>query len=416
MQLPPVTHKKQHQVLLQHSLLLLLLLLLLLPGSSCSALAHHIKTRRGIDVPAFLLSHPSSLSCSSSSTGCCFGEGGFECAAQQQHQRGSLHNQACCGRSSRSSNDRRPSGETRLWVRKFLNLRDPEEPRPDVEEVAWKDMKPKFLNLRDPEEPRPDVEEVAWKDMKPKVEVLALKVGMTSLFASDGTTEAATLLQVIPATIVQFLEYGKALVAFEDPLHNHRFLRRSVLGVLQRVGSSGSATSTAGARSSGSCGSSTMAAVYAQPAADYVLGQIIDASALVGAARVTIKGRPKKKGFEGVMQRHGFKGGPATHGSKHHRGPGSVGAGTDPGRVLPGTRMAGRDPKQSSTVRDLLLLGFNLKTNSLLVKGAVPGHPGKTIVKVLWDRAREQEKELRQRLKKAAADEFVEQKKGRPTG
>ena len=51
-----------------------------------------------------------------------------------------------------------------------------------------------------------------------------------------------------------------------------------------------------------------MAAVYAQPAADYVLGQILDASALVGAARVTVKGRPKKKGFEGVMQRHGFKG------------------------------------------------------------------------------------------------------------
>lgn len=94
----------------------------------------------------------------------------------------------------------------------------------------------------------------------------------------------------------------------EDPLHNHRFLRRSVLGVLQRVGSSGVGTSTAGGRSTGSVGSSTFAAVYVQPAADYVLGQILDASALVGAARVTVKGRPKKKGFEGVMQRHGFKG------------------------------------------------------------------------------------------------------------
>ncbi|XP_026193886.1 50S ribosomal protein L3, chloroplastic [Cyclospora cayetanensis] len=289
-----------------------------------------------------------------------------------------------------SDNSKRRSQNTRIWVRKFLNLRDPEEPRPELFDVRW-------------------------KDSEPKVEVLALKVSMTCVFAPDGTTEPATLLQVLPATIVQFLEHGKALVAYDDPLHSHRFLRRSVLGILQRVGSSGSGATTAGASTNNSTGSGNMIAVHAQPATDYVLGQILDASALIGAARVTVKGRPKKKGFEGVMQRHGFKGGPATHGSKHHRGPGSTGAGTDPGRVLPGTRMAGRDPKQTSTVRDLLLLGVNLKTNALLVKGAVPGHPGKTILKVQWDRARQQHLELRQRLAKVAAEDFLQQKKGRAT-
>lgn len=74
------------------------------------------------------------------------------------------------------------------------------------------------------------------------------------------------------------------------------------------MGSSGSGTSTAGSSSRNSISNSSLAAISAQPAADYVLGQILDVSALVGAARVNVKGRPKKKGFEGVMQRHGFKG------------------------------------------------------------------------------------------------------------
>lgn len=106
--------------------------------------------------------------------------------------------------------------------------------------------------------------------------------------------------------------------------------------------------------------------------------------------------------------------GPATHGSKHHRGPGSIGAGTDPGRVLPGSRMAGRDPKKTSTVRDLLLLGINIKNNSLLVRGAVPGHSGKTVLRIQWNRAREQQLELRRRLDEAIAEEFLQHKKGRP--
>ncbi|CDJ68968.1 50S ribosomal protein L3, putative [Eimeria necatrix] len=321
----------------------------------------------------------------------CLGTVGLLAASHQreQEEHWKFYGGPCATRRCPRRGSSGRSGETRLWARKFLNLRDPEEPRPELQDLRW-------------------------KDSEPKVEILALKVGMTSVFASDGTTEPATLLQVLPATIVQFLEHGKALVAYDDPLHSHRFLRRSVLGVLQRVGSSGSGTSTAGSSSRNSISNSSLAAISAQPAADYVLGQILDVSALVGAARVNVKGRPKKKGFEGVMQRHGFKGGPATHGSKHHRGPGSIGAGTDPGRVLPGSRMAGRDPKKTSTVRDLLLLGINIKNNSLLVRGAVPGHSGKTVLRIQWNRAREQQLELRRRLDEAVAEEFLQHKKGRP--
>ncbi|CDJ45948.1 hypothetical protein EBH_0062950 [Eimeria brunetti] len=77
--------------------------------------------------------------------------------------------------------------------------------------------------------------------------------------------------------------------------------------------------------------------------------------------------------------------------------------------------MAGRNPQQRSTVRGLLLLGLNLKANALLLRGSVPGHPGKTVLRVQWDRAREQQQQLQQRMTRAAAEEFLEQKKGRPT-
>ena len=97
----------------------------------------------------------------------------------------------------------------------------------------------------------------------------------------------------------------------DDPLHSHRFVRRSVLGMLQRVGSSSCGVTAAGSSSSStgsSTGSSSLAAVYVQPAADYVLGQVLDASTLIGATKVTVIGQPKMKGFMGVMQKHGFKG------------------------------------------------------------------------------------------------------------
>lgn len=96
---------------------------------------------------------------------------------------------------------------------------------------------------------------------------------------------------------------------------------------------------------------------------------------------VKVSGVSKGKGFTGVVKRHGFAGGPKTHGqSDRHRAPGSIGAGTDPGRVFKGLRMAGRSGGGSSSVRNLTVLHIDEQKNVIFVSGPVPGHFGGQLV------------------------------------
>ena len=90
-----------------------------------------------------------------------------------------------------------------------------------------------------------------------------------------------------------------------------------------------------------------------------------------GTGRVT--GVSKGHGFTGVIARHHFRRGPKTHGSDHHRAPGSIGAGTYPGRVWKGTRMPGHMGNEQVTVKKLTVVKVDPERNLILVKGAVPG-------------------------------------------
>ena len=91
---------------------------------------------------------------------------------------------------------------------------------------------------------------------------------------------------------------------------------------------------------------------------------------------VQVSATSKGKGFQGVVKRHGFAGGPKTHGNKHHeRAPGSIGA-TGPGRVFKGTKMAGRMGADRVTVKNLKVVQVNPEANLLLISGAVPGRNG----------------------------------------
>ncbi|PFH36476.1 putative 50S ribosomal protein L3 [Besnoitia besnoiti] len=257
-------------------------------------------------------------------------------------------------------------------------------------------MVKKYVGLRSPDDPRDYLLDIRWPDQKPEIELLARKIDMTACFSPDGQAEPVTLLQVLPATIVQFLEYGKAVVSYDMPKRRRLFVRRPTLGKLQRVGATGFETAT----------------VTVRPPNEFILGQILDVSSLMGAKRVHVRALKKGKGFQGTVTRFGFNRGPMTHGSTHHRGSGSVGAGTDPGRVLPGTRMPGRDKAKYATVRNLRVLGFNPKQNLLVVRGSVPGWDMRTVVRVVWERWREDclddrsrliEKEREDRLQLAGA-------------
>ncbi len=106
---------------------------------------------------------------------------------------------------------------------------------------------------------------------------------------------------------------------------------------------------------------------------EFKVGQKINVGIFKEGEFVDITGKSIGKGFQGVMKRHGFHGGPATHGSMSHRRPGSIG-GTTPARVLKGKKMAGHMGNETVTIQNLEVVKVIPEKNLLMVKGAVPGH------------------------------------------
>ena len=109
-------------------------------------------------------------------------------------------------------------------------------------------------------------------------------------------------------------------------------------------------------------------------------GTRLDVSLLEGANRVDVSGVSKGKGFQGVMRRHHFRGGGASHGSMFHRAPGSIGASSFPSRVMKGMRMAGRMGGARVTSRNLKVVQLSAEHNLLAVCGAVPGPSGGYVI------------------------------------
>ena len=112
-----------------------------------------------------------------------------------------------------------------------------------------------------------------------------------------------------------------------------------------------------------------------------VVGDVIDISTFKEGEKVVVSAISKGKGFQGVVKRHGFHGGPRSHGQKHsEREPGSIGA-TGPQRVFKGMKMGGRMGGDRVTVKNLRVLQIDTENNQLLIKGAIPGRRG-TVVEV----------------------------------
>jgi large subunit ribosomal protein L3 len=105
----------------------------------------------------------------------------------------------------------------------------------------------------------------------------------------------------------------------------------------------------------------------------YEVGQQVSVDLFEAGELVDVTGVSKGHGFTGVIARHNFKRGPKTHGSDHHRAPGSIGAGTYPGRVWKGTKMAGHMGNERVTVKKLKVVRIDADRNLILVRGAVPG-------------------------------------------
>lgn len=112
---------------------------------------------------------------------------------------------------------------------------------------------------------------------------------------------------------------------------------------------------------------------------DYKVGDKIELSVLENIEKVDVTGKSIGKGFQGTVKRWNFGRGPMAHGSKNHREPGSIGAGTTPSRVIKGKRMAGNMGNERVTISKLKLVKLDTANNLVLIKGSVPGCEGRLV-------------------------------------
>lgn len=200
--------------------------------------------------------------------------------------------------------------------------------------------------------------------------ILGTKDGMTQCFDADGVCHPATVLRVSPMTVTQMKTadadgYDAVQVAAGDQ-KEHR-LGKAVKGHLSEAKRH---VKEFRARAN-----------HGESLEGLEKGQTLDAAAFAAGDNVIVSAISKGKGFQGVVKRHGFHGGPKSHGQKHSlREPGSIGA-TGNARVFKGTRMAGRMGGNRVTIKNLTVLQVNADENLLLIKGAIPGRKG-TLVEV----------------------------------
>lgn len=188
------------------------------------------------------------------------------------------------------------------------------------------------------------------------VGIIGKKLGMTQVFCEGGKAEAVTVVEAGPCAVTQIKTDAKeGYNAVQLGFGKAKRLKSPQRGHLKGLGEFR----------------------YLREFRVDNIGDIqvnLDVSIFKEGDLVDVTGCSKGKGFAGVVKRHGFAGGPKTHGqSDRHRHPGSVGATTSPGRVLKGTRMAGRMGNQRVTVRKLEVVKADAERNLLLIKGAVPG-------------------------------------------
>jgi large subunit ribosomal protein L3 len=190
--------------------------------------------------------------------------------------------------------------------------------------------------------------------------IIGKKLGMTQVFADDGATVGVTVIEVEPSVIVQVKTKDQdGYDAIQ--LGYGRIKQKNVTKPLQ------------GHFSKANKGFFRKLKEFQAESENYEAGQEITADIFQVGDFVDVVGTSKGKGFAGVVKRHGFAGGKATHGSMHHRAPGSIGASADPARVFKGTKMGGQMGNVLKTIQNLQVWQVRSDRNLLLLKGSIPG-------------------------------------------
>ena len=201
--------------------------------------------------------------------------------------------------------------------------------------------------------------------------IIGRKVGMTQLFQKDGTVAAATVIKAGPCVVLQ------AKTAQADGYEAVQ------IGLVEEKPAKVTNALAGHYTKAGNVPPTRLRReVKLAPGAEAVKpgDQVLVGGVFKDGERVDVIGISRGKGFQGVMKRHNFRGGAATHGSMFHRAPGSIGASSFPSRVVKGMRAAGRMGGDQVTTRNLKVVQVDTENNLLLLRGAVPGAPGTYII------------------------------------
>ncbi len=192
--------------------------------------------------------------------------------------------------------------------------------------------------------------------------LLGRKIGMTQIFSDDGAAVPVTVLEMGPCRVVQRKTTATdGYEAVQIGLVESRPLKRVTeprRGHFKKAGVEPMRH---------------LAELRVDASDESGPGDEIDVSVFEAGARVDVIGTGKGKGFQGVMRRHGFGGGRASHGSMFHRAPGSVGQSASPSRVFPGMRFPGRMGGKRITTKKLVVVRVDAENRLLYLRGAVPG-------------------------------------------
>lgn len=187
------------------------------------------------------------------------------------------------------------------------------------------------------------------------------KIGMTQVFDEEGIVTPVTVVEVLPMQITQLKTTavdGYEAVQVASGEIKTKNVNKPLKGHFAK---------------SGVEPKRFLKEFRVEKSEEYELAQEINASIFEAGQMLDVTGTSKGKGTAGPIKRHNFARGPESHGSKYHRGIGSLGAASFPGRVFKGKKMAGKMGNEQVTVQNLELVRVDVERNLLLIKGAVPG-------------------------------------------
>jgi large subunit ribosomal protein L3 len=212
--------------------------------------------------------------------------------------------------------------------------------------------------------------------------IIGKKLGMTQIFDDDGQQVPVTVVEAPPNPVVQVLApetagissvqlgYGEQRIRRASAKGEKKKLRgrRAHKGVVGHAAKAGLATAPHILRSF-----RLDDAPKGKESPTYSLGDIVTVGIFAAGDQVKVTGTSKGRGFQGVVKRHGFGGGPNTHGNTKHRRPGSIGPGTDPSRVIKGKKMPGHYGAHRHTQTHLRVERVDAERNLIYIRGAVAG-------------------------------------------